>query len=192
MQRSVRYVLLASLLVGAGSIAPAHAQPRVALTGGEETQTAPAPAMLWTGKFAYVGGRSQLGAIERAIEAATSKMGPLARRVARLRLGEETRPDARLRIEVDERTVGVVAQGLWRSPVDGSVQVVRDEDGDRYRVSQRIEGRKLFQIIRDDSLVIRNVFALSEDGRSLDIRVSVQHERIPEPLAYRLTYRRVD
>lgn len=179
MYSTVRYALVVSLFALASAASPARAAD-------------PVDEGAWTGKFAYVGGDSQKAAIRRAIEAAISDMGPLTRHVARLRLAQETKPDPRLRIVVDESTVGVAAQQMWRSPLDGSVSVVRDSDGDAYRVSQRFRGNRLFQVIRDESLVIRNVFALSADGKALDIRVEVQHERIPEPLAYRLTYRRVE
>jgi hypothetical protein len=178
MNSTARILLLALLLVSVS-------------VGGAARADAVSPTS-WTGKFAYVGGSSQQEAIRRAIEAATSDMGPLTRRIARSRLAAETRPDPNLRIEVDGHSVGVLAQSMWRSPLDGSVRVVRDSDGDAFRVSQHIEGRRLYQVIRDDSVVIRNVFALSPDGKALAIRVSLEHQRVPQPLAYELTYRRLD
>lgn len=177
MSSKPRYAFLASVLVLVSAASSAHAE------GGPRA---------WSGKFTYAGGEPQKEAIRRAIEKATADMGPLTRHIARLRLSQETKPDPRLRIVVDDHSVGVAAKSMWRSPLDGSVRVVRDSDGDAYRISQRFERDRLFQMIRDESLVIQNVFALSPDGKALDIHVRVTHDRIPEPLRYRLSYRRAD
>jgi hypothetical protein len=145
----------------------------------------------WTGTFAYVGGSRERSALEGAIAQVTRSMGPLARRIARSRLEEKTRPDPKIVIRVDERQIGIAAKLLWSTPPDGRARLLRDSEGDTYRVAQRVVGHRIFQEIRDEDLVIRNVFALSEDGSSLAIRVSLSHERLPRPLMYELTYRRV-
>ncbi len=148
-------------------------------------------AELWTGTFTYAGNAHERSALERAISEATQAMGPLARRVARSRLEDKTRPDPRIVIRVSDQQVGIAAKLLWATPPDGRARVLRDSEGDAYRVAQRVEGRRIFQEIRDQDLVIRNVFALSADGTRLAIRVRLSHDRLPEPLTYELTYRRV-
>jgi hypothetical protein len=158
-------------------VGPAHAQE-------------PREAHLWTGTFTYAGGSGERSAIEKAISQATRAMGPLARRVARSRLETKTKPDPRIEIRVDERQVGIAAGVLWATPPDGRARMLRDAEGDAYRVAQRVVGHRIFQEIRDEDLVIRNVFALSADGSKLAIRVSLSHERLPKPLTYELTYRR--
>jgi hypothetical protein len=144
----------------------------------------------WAGAFAYAGDAREREARRRSIERATADMGVLSRHIARNRLERAMRPDPRIVVRVEGSVVGIGAEGSWATVLDGPARTFA-EDGDRYRVRHLRAGLGIVQIIEDDSMQIRKAYALSPDGAQMRVTVTFAHERLPAPLRFVLTYRRV-
>jgi hypothetical protein len=161
----------------------------MALPGGGGV-TAEDLSQRWNGTYRYVGGDEDDAARLRAIERATEDMMFIARPIARRKLRDATRPYDELTIHVTRAEVTIVTDVRWTTPADGTPRRRVDASGDAYRVSTRFVEGRLVQRIEDDALRNTNTFRLSPDGRRMQMRVHIVHDRLPAEVGYRLRYRR--
>ncbi|HET9985977.1 MAG TPA: hypothetical protein VFQ38_20425 [Longimicrobiales bacterium] len=151
---------------------------------------APPQTNLIVGTFVLDAGASD--DVAAAIQKATSHMSFITRPIARGRLKKTNLPYHRLvfspspsayELRIDDRKPIV-------TPADGSAAKWTREDGEVLGVSTKPRGGALEQrFVADDGQRV-NVYTLSPDGQSLSMDVTVTSPRLPQPVTYRLVYRR--
>ncbi|MBX6363310.1 MAG: hypothetical protein IRZ00_05530 [Gemmatimonadetes bacterium] len=164
--------------------------PLLLLAVAAREAAAPAQTNVIVGTFVLDAAASD--DVAAAIERATSHMSFLMRPIARGRLKKTNAPYRRLvfapsptqyELRVDHRAPIV-------TPADGSPATWTREDGEVLGVSTRPRAGGLEQtfVARDGQRV--NEYRLSPDGQSLTMDVTVTSPRLPQPVTYRLVYRR--
>jgi len=76
------------------------------------------------------------------------------------------------------------------SPAGGAAVDWVNSFGDTIKVSQRWNGRKLVQRMFDGNGSRTNVYRFAEDGSGMTMSVTIEAERLPAPIRYRLRYRK--
>ncbi len=181
-------LLLTMLIVGttlqAGSAA-----------GETQSEAADSDPQGYNGTYRYVGGDAEIEALDEAIDEVVSQMNFFIRGIARRRLRAPNLPSKEVTISIEDDEICIDRPGqpkvsapangkpiTWRHPDDGDVFEVRhgiDEDGVLY---QRFKGERS---------VSRNRFVLSEDGEDLTIHTEITADRLPGPLRFKMSYKRV-
>ncbi|MEM9068750.1 MAG: hypothetical protein AAGE52_09595 [Myxococcota bacterium] len=127
----------------------------------------------------------------RAIEAATDDMSIFTRGIARRRLRRGTPIHRSLvfrgegehfRAHVGDYHLDFAADGRRRPFVDPF-----DEE---MRASQRFNGRRLTQVMRNDDATLTHTLTLSDDGSRLTLTVRIESHHLPGDVIYRAHYRR--
>lgn len=148
----------------------------------------------YLGTYRYVGGDTDVEALDRAIEDVVSQMNFLIRGIARRRLREPNLPSKEVSIALHEGLIRIDRPGQPRvsAPADGKAITWRHpEDGDVFEVQHGIDdGGVLYQRFEGERSVSRNRFVLSEDGESLTIHTVIRADRLPAPLRFEMRYRR--
>ena len=150
----------------------------------------------YLGTYRYVGGDTDIEALDRAIEDVVSQMNFLIRGIARRRLRDPNLPSKEVTITSDDGQIRIDRPGQppVSAPVDGKAITWRHpEDGDVFRVQHGIDARgELYQRFEGERSVSRNRFVLSDDGNALSIHTFIQADRLPAPLRFQMSYRRTD
>ena len=147
----------------------------------------------WVGSFQYAGGQSERKALDDAIEDIVQEMNFLIRPIARSRLKEAN---------VVPGSIGFAKRGVeleiemagkrpLSAPVDGTAVFRTNSHGERIKVVQRVSQPKLHQHCSGSQGEREIHYVLDEDGKRLTAHITIRSERLPKPLQYRLTYRRV-
>lgn len=130
--------------------------------------------------------------IDKAIETAVAKVNFLIRGVAHGRLKATNEPygaivfaqDAKqITIKMDDRKPIV-------TPASGQAIKWKREDGEVFDVSTRWVGEGLEQTFAAEDGKRVNRFVLAPDGKKLTMHVTVSSGKLPQPLTYKLVYRR--
>lgn len=160
----------------------------LALTAAAAPAAAQNPGI--SGAWAYVEAESD--AIRPAIEQAVAKMNFITRPIARGRLTRTNEPYQRLTIQQANGQVTIITDD--RSPIvapaDGNPIKWTREDGEVLDLTTRWVDGTLEQTFIAEDGQRKNVFALSPDGRTLEMRVTVSSPRLAAPLTYTLRYRK--
>lgn len=183
-----KWAVVTSVLLAAGgvSFAPgARAEP---------TEAASDLHVAFAASFGYVGGEKEKRAIEAAIDRALDGMffaiKPIAR--AKLRQGAVLLPS--LSFAFRDGKIQSLSSGNPPivSPETGENISYRAADGETYRVSQRFVGTKLMQQFVAADGTRKNEYVLSEQGKTLNLAVTLSSQKLPRPLMYRLSYQKQD
>lgn len=144
----------------------------------------------YVGRYRHVGGQSERDAVLAAIDEAIADMNVVARGIARGRLRESNLVPTSVVVSHDEHHVAIAFdERQYEAPLDGSSTTVVGLTGDELRYSVSISSAKLQQSFVGPKGTRDNVMALrGEDG--LEMRVKVASASLPEPIEYRLTFRR--
>ena len=152
------------------------------------------PLELLRGTYTFVGGESEIQAMDRAIEDATSELSFFIRGIAQKRLRQPNLPSAELRIIVDGDSIEVTRTGqpTIAAPASGEAVEWRNPgNGNTLRVRHKALGAdKLEQRLRGDRGLSVNRFVLDPNGSRLVIRTTITAEKLPEPLRFSTTYTR--
>jgi hypothetical protein len=141
------------------------------------------------GTFVYVAEGSDN--IDRAIDDAVRRMNVVTRQVARPRLRRTNTPYQSIRIAQSGSQVNVVLdQQTVTSPASGTPAKWTRNDGELFDVSTAWRGGSLEQTFQAEDGRRVNVYSLSPDGNTLTLHVTVTSPRLPQPMTYRLQYRR--
>lgn len=130
--------------------------------------------------------------IKAAIEAATAKMGFVARSAARNRLGKTNLPYQKIEIfrGADQVTIKFDKGKPIATPTDGrSVKWTR-EDGEELDVTGAWRDFELVQTFTAGDGQRVNTFSLSPDGRKLKLQVLLSSPQLAAPITYTLMFRR--
>ena len=140
------------------------------------------------GKYALDKARS--ANVGKAIEEATGSMNFMSRPIARSRLAKTNTLPTNASISVADR----VEIDLGAKPVsvlpDGKAVPWTRPDGEVFQVSARLEGDDLVETFQGKDGSRRNTFHLQDDGKTLTLDVQVESPRLPQPVRYRLVYKR--
>jgi hypothetical protein len=130
--------------------------------------------------------------IHQAIDAAVRGMNFVTRPIARTRLRRTNEAHREVRIERADGhyVIGMDDRAPTRAPSDGTPVQWTREDGEVLEVTTSVRGGVLRQTFQAEDGRRANDFHLSEDGRVMTMRVTITSDRLPEPLTYRLVYRR--
>ncbi len=153
--------------------------------------TAQVPGDSLTGR--WVLDRAASGDVRRAIDTVTGRMNFFIRPIARSRLRSANEMHDRLTVTITSSEISTQVDQMApiTSPAGGAEVTWRRENGDQFQLHAVLAGQRLVQtFVGRDGSRRENVFTPGEDGRSLNIAVTVSHARLPMPLRYRLVYRR--
>ena len=76
------------------------------------------------------------------------------------------------------------------SAPDGKIVSWKREDGEVFQLSHEFKGDRLVEIFRGEDGNKQESFGVSADGSTLSVDVKVTSPKLPEPLVYRLVYRK--
>jgi hypothetical protein len=159
-----------------------------ALPGAAQEDTAAEPAFEGTFRLAM----SQQAATQRIhaqIEEAVEQVNFIIRGLARSRLQSTNVPYRTIRrSRAGDRVTVRYDDITYTTTLDQRETVTRGSE--QLPLLQQLRGRHLYQTFTGDDGNKRMVHTLSEDGSSLWLDVTVTSSRLPEPLRYRLRYRR--
>lgn len=145
---------------------------------------------LFQGSFVYAPEKSD--DIEQAIKNATEKMNFVVRAIARDRLTKTNQPYGRITIDCNPSFISITtdARAPIRTSPDGTPIKWKREDGEVMDVSTRWEDGVLKQTFAAEDGKRINAYAVSGDGQSMQLLVTVSSEKLKEPVRYKLQYRR--
>ncbi|HEY8430365.1 MAG TPA: hypothetical protein VIL20_18425 [Sandaracinaceae bacterium] len=167
---------------------------------GAERDVAPAEAALpsgppsleerLSGTFELAGSREEAEArVHRAIDEAVEQVSWFKRSFARARLREKNPVRESMTIEVGGGNVTIgygrdrytTRNGEWRN-----VTAL----GEPVQLLQQIVGSSIYQTFRSPEGEKVTVYTPSEDGRRMDLDVTITSPQLPQPVRYELSYRR--
>jgi hypothetical protein len=144
------------------------------------------------GTYTYAEDRSE--DVNAAIDAGVAKLNFIVKLFARPRLRKTNYAYQRLTFVMDGDTLSIQMDDRKpiRAPISGTPVKWRRETGEWYDVTTSWENSVLSQsYIAGDGRRV-NAFSLSEDGRLLNMQVTVSSPKLKDDIVYRLAYRRTD
>jgi hypothetical protein len=130
--------------------------------------------------------------IDKAIERSVEKMNFIKRPIARGRL-KKTNPaynTVSIAHTASEMRIATDTDAPIVTPSDGTTVQWKRDDGEVFGVSTEWHSGKLEQTFKAGDGQRVNVYSLSEDGDTLTLDVTVSSPQLPQPVVYRLVYRR--
>jgi hypothetical protein len=128
--------------------------------------------------------------IHAAIDRAVGEMPFFMRGFGRRRLRHTNPLPEEVRVELQGRRI-VVHYGPDRTESEADVWTDMMTLGEPSRLLAQRAGPRVYQTYRGDDGQKRMVLTPSDDGSRLWLDVEVTSDRLPSPLTYRLSYRRV-
>lgn len=148
-------------------------------------------AQAFDGAYVFDGGEKQRDGVTQAIETSVAALSPVVRNLGRQRLAETNTIPKHLSIQVQDDAVAILFDGAGHSTkLDGTPRKVENKQGDKVKVSHRMRGAKLTELLDGVGGDRHNEFKLSDDGSRVTIKVKITSSHLPVPVAYNLTYKR--
>jgi hypothetical protein len=158
---------------------------------GAVDQDTLARAQSFDGEYVFAGGQKERDGVGAAIETSVEALSPMLRNLGRERLQESNTIPQRLTIDVDGAGVQVLFDGKgYQAGLDGTPIKTESPEGDKVKVSHRMRGASLAQLIDGVGGDRSNDYKLSADGTRLTMTVAITSSQLPVPVEYRLTYKR--
>jgi hypothetical protein len=150
---------------------------------------APQPAEL---QGTYLLDRQASDNIDDAIEHVVKDMNFVRKPIARKRLKATTQPSDHLQISYTGGDVTIVTDGgsAVRTPADGKPVDWTREDGEKFVVTTTHDARTLTRVFRAEDGQRSNAYALGPDRSTLTMSIVLSSPQLPEPLVYKLVYKR--
>jgi hypothetical protein len=149
----------------------------------------------FAGTYGYVGGETEIKALDQAIDEVVDQMNFFIRGIARRRLRAPNLPSKKVSVFIERGQIRINRPGQPEvsAPADGKPITWRHPtDGDVFQVSHGIDDEGvLYQRFEGERSVSRNRFVLSEDDRHLTIHTVITADRLPAPLRFKMTYERI-
>lgn len=147
-----------------------------------------AQAPNWDGDYVLDPDRSDnlKAAIAKATESLNFAMKPIMRK----KLEGSEKPALRLNILRGSAVTMQVEKNLPFTASPGNPAKWKRLDGEAFEVSCEDQAPGFALSFRQDDVVRTQAYRLSEDGRTLAIDVTLRNPKLPEPLRYKLTYRK--
>lgn len=137
--------------------------------------------------------KSRSADVPAAVEECVSKTNFVVRAVARPRLLKTNAPYDRIAIATNPSEVRVVYGASGKpvvSPPDGKSVPWKRENGEIFQLTHELKGDRLVETFTGEDGAKQESFGVSADRSTLSVDVKVTSPKLPEPLAYRLVYRR--
>jgi hypothetical protein len=181
-------LLVAEPIAGAGTV-----EARAAGAGAAEAPARAQQVPRFERSYRYAGAKAGKKAIEEAVEEAVKRMNPLIRGIARRRMLEANKiiPELGFHLGGDTLVASYVGGRIIEAPADGTSVPWTDQFGDTIRVSHRLRGSTLDQTMAGAKGDRRNRYRFSADG-TMTMSVEIRSSRLPEPLRYQVSYRRIE
>lgn len=130
--------------------------------------------------------------INGAIESLVDDMTFYKRPFARSALKDSTKPCPTLIVffKADQMAINCKGRVDAQTPADGTPVKWQNDDGDDFRLSQKIEKNRMVQVFRGEDGNRKNVYTLRDGGKELFIRVTITSDDLPRPLKYTRLLRR--
>jgi hypothetical protein len=149
----------------------------------------------FVGTYTYVGGDAEIEALDRAIDEVVDQMNFFIRGIARRRLRAPNLPSKEVGVFVENGQIRIERpeHPEVSAPQDGRTITWRHpSDGDVFQVSHGIDDEGvLYQRFEGERSVSRNRFVLGSDEKRLTIHTVIAADRLPAPLRFKMTYRRM-
>ncbi len=150
-----------------------------------------AQASAFAGEYTFVGGQKERDGFDAAIETSMDAVAPMLRGIGRKRLEESNPIPKQLSVEVDHDSVAILFDGEGHDvALDGKPVRAVSPTGEKVKVSHRMRGTKLSELIDGGQGDRRNTLKLSGDGNRLYVNVEITSSHLPVPVEYRLTFKR--
>jgi len=171
-------VLFSSLMIAA-SLALA---PSVARAGP--------PASSLDGTYVVKDAKQARKSLDAAIERTVADVNRLFRGKAREALRDKQTICGKLSLTVGDQTTTVSCKSNGRSasaPNSGARKKLQ-RDGKTAYLSHKVTGNQIVQTIKGDKGTRRATYALSSDGKTLTVSISLESDKLDTPLRYTVTY----
>jgi hypothetical protein len=149
----------------------------------------------FAGTYGYVGGETEIKALDRAIDQVVDQMNFLIRGIARRRLRAPNLPSKQVSVFLEKGQIRIDRPGQPEvsAPADGkSITWRHPTDGDVFQVSHGIDdGGVLYQRFEGERSVSRNRFILGKEEKRLTIHTVITADRLPAALRFKMTYERI-
>jgi hypothetical protein len=150
-----------------------------------------ARAQAFDGEYVFAGGQKERDGVDAAVEASVAGLNPMVRNMGRTRLQEANGVPQRVVIDVNGERVDVSFDGAsHETSLDGVAIKTESREGEKVKVSHRMRGAQLFELIDGVGGDRSNEFKLSSDGTRLTMSVEISSSQLPVPVVYKLTYKR--
>lgn len=126
----------------------------------------------------------------QAIEAATQDVPFFARKKARSRLRDATKPTPKIQIEVKDGTLQLKRGARTMNVKLGATPVEMSLGEQRAKIAARFAQHKLTVESRSEKGSRRTVFSLSEDRSTLIVRTRTATKKLKRPVEVRASYTR--
>lgn len=127
--------------------------------------------------------------IDEGIQEAVDSMGPLRRAIGRRRLRAKNRLLGTVVVAREGERIAVTLEDWTGTTRAGRFETVTLDDGEEVQLKQTLTDTRLVQVFRGEDGQRRNVLTLRPDGRAV-LAVTVTSDQLPDPLRYRVIYRR--
>ena len=184
----LRLACIAAAILGlvlAVQVSVARAEP--------EPEPEPEPTLSsFTGHWRWVGGESELRALDSAIEKCVSKMNIFIRGIARRRIRKPNQPSPELMVTLEGQNLAVRRPGrpALSAPADGRPIDWREPGGDQFRVSHGLDHGVMYQRFEGASSFSLNRYLLDPKGRRMVVHTHITSKRLPMPIEFDTTYER--
>lgn len=131
--------------------------------------------------------------VDKAIATAVKDMNFVTRPIARGRLQKTNQPYRQVTIAgVGANTVVTIDKLPPRqAPSNGmAIDWTRPADGEKLKLSMQWDGARLVETLKAEDGQRVNAYALSPDGQTMTLNVTITSPRLPKPLTYKLAYRK--
>jgi len=125
-----------------------------------------------------------------AIRTATEPLNFALKPILRKKLEGSERPAQNLNLLKGSGVTLRIDKNLPFTAALGSPARWKRTDGEAFEVSMEDQAPGFALSFRQDEVVRTQRFGLSEDGRTLTLDVTLRHPKVPEPVRYKLVYRK--
>ncbi len=156
---------------------------------GAQPDAAPAS---FAGRWHWVGGESELRALDVAIEACVKQMNIFIRGIARRRIRKPNQPSPELMITTDGGNLTVSRPGRppLSAPASGTPIKWRDPGGDWFLVSHGVDHGVMYQRFQGASSLSLNHYNVDPAGQRMVVHTRITSKWLPVPIDFDTTYAR--
>ena len=147
-----------------------------------------AQAPTWDGDYVLDPDRGDN--LQEAIKKATESLNFAMKPIMRKKLEGSEKPARNFNILRGSAVTLQVEKNLPFTAAPGSPAKWKRSDGEAFDVTCELQEGGFLLTFRQDDVSRAQAFSLSADGRTLTVEVTLRNPRLPEPMRYRLVYRK--
>lgn len=149
------------------------------------------PIASFAGTYRYVGGQKQITKLHAAIDEVCQEMNFVFRQFAQPRLEKSLKPVPKVEFRVSGSQTTIVRPGIptMQGNVDGGRFSWKDKRGVKSNVTFRWNDDALKISVKQSDGQSQLNWHFKDEGR-MTLRMKIEHEKLPSPLRYALSYKR--